>query len=427
MKRCGGTAFVTLESLHLLRLSAIIEVRGLGKQYALGEKRAAYGSLRESIMRAARGPFGRSEGTPPSQIWALKDVSFEVAPGEIVGIIGRNGAGKSTLLKILSRVTIPTTGAADLYGRVGSLLEIGTGFHPELTGRENIYLYGSILGMRHREIVGRFDEIVAFAEVERFIDTPVKHYSSGMYMRLAFAVAAHLEPEILMIDEVLAVGDAEFQRKCMGKMGDVARHGRTVLFVSHSLQAITALCTRCLYLVGGELRTSGNPGAVADAYLKDLGAARVPTVAGTAEGDEFRLRMIRLVGDKALFRTDEEIRVQVSGEVLKPLDGFVFGVEVWSGNQQFLAYSAWDDRLPPPLPVMPAGPFARELVIPAHTFGEGAYELRFSAHIHRRKTLLDPRDATVNFSVENLGGIGRRFQGSWRDVMRPAWDWREIP
>ena len=221
-----------------------IRVNGLSKKYYIGGRQERYKTLRDTLTDAVAAPFRRvgkllrrdfspftSHFSPDETIWALKDVSFEVKQGEVVGIIGRNGAGKSTLLKILSRITEPTEGYADIYGRVGSLLEVGTGFHPELTGRENIYLNGAILGMNRVEINKKFDEIVSFAEVEKFIDTPVKHYSSGMYLRLAFAVAAHLEPEILLVDEVLAVGDAEFQKKCMGKMGDVAKEGRTVLFV----------------------------------------------------------------------------------------------------------------------------------------------------------------------------------------------------
>src|SRR5687767_1190063 len=214
-------------------------------------------------MNGLTAPFQRrrlrnNRGNGNETIWALQDVSFEVAPGEVVGIIGRNGAGKSTLLKILSRVSEPTSGRIELYGRVGSLLEVGTGFHPELTGRENIYLNASILGMSHQEVEARFDEIVSFAEVEKFIDTPVKRYSSGMYLRLAFAVAAHLEPEILIIDEVLAVGDASFQKKCLGKMGAVARQGRTVLFVSHNMMAVQSLCSRAIWLDGGRVATEGN-------------------------------------------------------------------------------------------------------------------------------------------------------------------------
>jgi lipopolysaccharide transport system ATP-binding protein len=270
--------------------SLAIEVTNLSKQYRIGE-REPYRALRDVLARALRAPFrgwlpftrpmgsswsgsGLQSPVPslqspvptlhsplstlhssnPTHFWALKDVSFSVEAGEVVGIIGRNGAGKSTLLKILSRITKPTSGHATVYGRVGSLLEVGTGFHPELTGRENVYLNGAILGMRRAEIERKFDEIVAFAEVEKFLDTPVKHYSSGMYVRLAFAVAAHMEPEILVVDEVLAVGDAEFQKKCLGKMQDVAgREGRTVLFVSHNMAAIQGLCTKVAYLEGGSL------------------------------------------------------------------------------------------------------------------------------------------------------------------------------
>src|SRR6185436_19287237 len=228
-------------------MKPIIRVENLSKQYTIGAKTEPYATLRESIVRAARKPIdmvrrnGKAENT---KFWALKDVNFDVMPGEVVGIIGRNGAGKSTLLKVLSRITEPTTGRVELYGRVGSLLEVGTGFHPELTGRENIFMNGAILGMRRRDIARQFDPIVEFAEVEKFIDTPVKRYSSGMYVRLAFAVAAHLEPEILVIDEVLAVGDAAFQKKCLGRMRDVASTGRTVIFVSHNMAAVSSLCTK---------------------------------------------------------------------------------------------------------------------------------------------------------------------------------------
>src|SRR4051794_25220116 len=231
-----------------------IRASGLSKQYTLGTSSSSYGTLVETLANVARNR-GRSE--PRRTVWAVKDVSFEIAPGEAVGFIGRNGAGKSTILKILSRITKPTSGRASVHGRVGSLLEVGTGFHGELTGRENTYLNGAILGMTKKEIDRKFDEIVAFAEVEQFVDTPVKHYSSGMYLRLAFAVAAHLEPEILLIDEVLAVGDIAFQRKCIGKMGDVARQGRTILFVSHNMAAVESLCSTAYLLENGQLVTSG--------------------------------------------------------------------------------------------------------------------------------------------------------------------------
>src|SRR5437870_3060306 len=239
-----------------------IRVENLGKCYRLNHQatRTSYRTLRESLTDWAAAPLRRwrsGSADRAETLWALKDVSFEVQPGEVVGVIGRNGAGKSTLLKILSRITKPTTGEVRLRGRVGSLLEVGTGFHPELTGRENIYLNGSILGMSRKEIDRRFDEIVAFAEVERFLDTPVKRYSSGMHVRLAFAVAAHLEPEILVVDEVLAVGDADFQKKCIGKMSEISRRGHTVLFVSHSMYAVSKLTTRALLVERGRIVAQG--------------------------------------------------------------------------------------------------------------------------------------------------------------------------
>jgi lipopolysaccharide transport system ATP-binding protein len=256
-----------------------IRVEHLSKRYRIG-RRERYHTLRDTLTDALSAPFRRLKATvppssPPSSqspngdniIWALKDISFEVKQGEVVGVIGRNGAGKSTLLKILSRITKPTAGRAQIYGRVGSLLEVGTGFHPELTGRENIYLNGAILGMKKVEIDRKFDEIVAFAEVEKFIDTPVKYYSSGMYVRLAFAVAAHLEPEILLVDEVLAVGDVAFQKKCLGKMGDVAKEGRTVLFVSHNMQAIALLCGEAIWLQNGQVTGRGPSRHIVERYL----------------------------------------------------------------------------------------------------------------------------------------------------------------
>jgi lipopolysaccharide transport system ATP-binding protein len=245
-----------------------IQAHGLSKAYRIStqQSRADYRTLRETLVEAARQPF-RPRAQRSDTFWALNDVSFDVQQGEAIGFIGRNGAGKSTLLKILSRITRPTRGTADVYGRMGSLLEVGTGFHPELSGRENVYLNGAILGMSRAEIRRRFDEIVAFAEIERFLDTPVKRYSSGMYMRLAFAVAAHLQPEILVVDEVLAVGDTAFQAKCLGKMEDVASQGRTVLFVSHNMAAISQLCSRVLLLDSGVVKAEGSPDEVVSRYL----------------------------------------------------------------------------------------------------------------------------------------------------------------
>lgn len=307
----------------------IIEVQGVSKQYRVGTRAAQYSTLREAIAGAVQVPFRRlrenSDGRADT-IWALKDVTFDVKPGEAVGIIGRNGAGKSTLLKVLSRITEPTSGRIALYGRVVSLLEVGTGFHPELTGRENIFLNGAILGMRKAEIDNKFDEIVSFSEMERFIDTPVKHYSSGMYTRLAFAVAAHLDPEILVIDEVLAVGDANFQRKCLDKMEKVGQQGRTVLFVSHNVPAIIRLCPRALMIQEGRVVMDGASAAVCAAYL-DTGMATIaerewPST-DDAPGDEtVRLRAVRVRGSSGrvseLIDVREPISVEIEYNVLRP-------------------------------------------------------------------------------------------------------------
>jgi lipopolysaccharide transport system ATP-binding protein len=269
-------------------MSAAIRIENLGKCYRLGETHEH--TLSDQIVRLARRVTGRKSrnNIAPEDFWALRDVSLEIQEGEAVGIIGGNGAGKSTLLKILSRITQPTTGRALVRGRLSSLLEVGTGFHPELTGRENVFLNGTILGMRHTEVARKFDEIVAFSGVEQFIDTPVKRYSSGMYVRLAFAVAAHLEPDVLVIDEVLAVGDAEFQKRCLGKMGDVAREGRTVLFVSHNMAAVQKLCSRAVLLKGGNIEANGNARDVVAAYLETISIASGSTGEDRAEGCLYR-------------------------------------------------------------------------------------------------------------------------------------------
>jgi lipopolysaccharide transport system ATP-binding protein len=287
-----------------MRSDPVLSVEGLGKRYRLGGPADPYGVLRESIVRAAASPLRafrrmRGEGQSDAELfWALRDVSFNVSQGEVVGLIGRNGAGKSTLLKILSRITEPTTGTATMWGRIGSLLEVGTGFHPELTGRENIFLNGAILGMTKADITRRFDEIVAFAELSKFLDTPVKRYSSGMYVRLAFAVAAHLNPEILLIDEVLAVGDAAFQRKCLDHMTGLAQSGRTVLFVSHNLSSIANLCTRCLYLKDGQLAFDGPVHDAVHAYQADLKNAGGAAIQGSLRkrlSDDCSIQAVQLL------------------------------------------------------------------------------------------------------------------------------------
>jgi lipopolysaccharide transport system ATP-binding protein len=297
-------------------MKPIISVQNLSKQYRIGTRRASYATLKESLAGALRSPFKRAValngGSSGDRVWALKDISFEVMPGEVVGIIGRNGAGKSTLLKMLSRITEPTSGRIELYGRVGSLLEVGTGFHPELTGRENVYLNGAVLGMGRCEIDRKFDEIVAFAEIEKFLDTPVKRYSSGMYMRLAFAVAAHLDPEILIVDEVLAVGDAAFQKKCLGKMEDVRKQGRTVLFVSHQLAAIDKICSRAIMLRSGRVNFDGGTKSALNHYLKDLESntkdLSLENIPRTGTGD------IRLKGFSVEHPTGTNLSAILSGE-----------------------------------------------------------------------------------------------------------------
>src|ERR1041384_323592 len=307
-----------------------IRCENLSKRYRIGSPER-YRTLRDAISTTALLPFRRSKNNSQNghgHIWALQDVGCEIKRGEVVGIIGLNGAGKSTLLRILSRITAPTRGVAEIYGRVGSLLEVGTGFHPELTGRENISLNGAILGMRKAEIARKFDEIVAFAEIEKFIDTPVKHYSSGMYMRLAFAVAAHLEPEILIVDEVLAVGDAEFQKKCLGKMGDVARGGRTVLFVSHNMAAVEALCSSTILLETGRLLNRGSSEAILKYYLQrnTKGNADVDLIlhgGRTGKGTPVAKRFRIADGDGQLtcsISTGSDVRFQVQVSSSESLD-----------------------------------------------------------------------------------------------------------
>ena len=301
-------------------MDTVIKVEKLSKQYRIGA-REVYRTFRETLIDAVKAPLQGLGGlftrhsslvTRDSEtIWALKDVSFEVKQGEVVGIIGRNGAGKSTLLKILSRITEPTEGRVELRGRVGSLLEVGTGFHPELTGHENIYLYGAILGMDRWEVTRKFDEIVAFAEIEKFIDTPVKKYSSGMYMRLAFAVAAHLEPEILLVDEVLAVGDTTFQKKCLGKMEDVSKQGRTVLFVSHNMGAVRALCDRGLFLHQSRIAADDHIGKVINHYA-GFDASKVTTYFAKTDSEKpsFRAITMRPADNAGTFAMDRAIQIE---------------------------------------------------------------------------------------------------------------------
>lgn len=328
-----------------------IRSEGLSKSYRIAhEVGARYRTLRESLVSLAARPLGRASPTSHETIWALKDVSFEVERGEALGIIGRNGAGKSTLLKILSRITRPTTGRAEVYGRLGSLLEVGTGFHPELTGRENIFLNGAILGMSRREIRRHFDEIVDFAETEQFLDTPVKRYSTGMYMRLAFAVAAHLRSEILVVDEVLAVGDSAFQAKCLGKMEDVASEGRTVLFVSHNLAAVAQLCTRALLLDAGSVRVEGTADHVIAGYLSGASKSghvrfRHSREAASTKGATFEWAELRDAEDHARsdFSIGDDITVAFGLRLARDRPGTKLAVSLRAADGTPLAHVVDDD------------------------------------------------------------------------------------
>jgi len=406
----------------------IIEVHGIGKTYQLGSIGPT--SLKEMFSWGSQGRANRRAGRL-SEFRALHDVSFSVERGEVVGIIGRNGAGKSTLLKILSRITEPTFGRAVLRGRVASLLEVGTGFHPDLTGRENIYLNGAILGMNRPEIRRKFDEIVAFSEVERFIDTPVKRYSSGMYVRLAFAVAAHLEQEILIVDEVLAVGDAAFQAKCLGKMQSVAsQEGRTILFISHNMQAVNSLCTRAVRLAAGTLVGVGKPGEMVAAYLESMSGGALSTEWRGSIGNEIiTVHSARILGARGGFLgTHEPIAIEVRATVNAAITGLVFGWEMWNQREQQLAYSGFDDEFPPPaLPVEP-GEFIWKMTVPGNTLMAGIYEFRLDVGIHNVLRIVGPAEIRLGLQLENIEGIGRRYLTDRNlQMLRPDWQWERNP
>jgi len=434
-----------------------IRVENLGKQYKIGRLQKRHDTLRDQIsdfrfqiadlVKRRNGHNHQSE-TPnhkseiinqksSDSIWALRDVSFEVKRGEVVGIIGRNGAGKSTLLKILSRITEPTTGAVDIYGRVASLLEVGTGFHPELTGRENIFLNGAILGMRKTEIEKKFDEIVAFAEVEKFIDTPVKRYSSGMYVRLAFAVAAHLEPEILVVDEVLAVGDAAFQKKCLGKMGDVAREGRTVLFVSHNMTAINQLCSRAVLLESGHLQCDGEIAEIIADYMTLASEGKGEKVwmnSSDAPGNaRVRLHSIRTRSDgqvTADVDIDEPIEIEIefwnhiadSRLFTNILLTDNFGTIVLESANTLGANSQVDEWFCEPHPI---GLYRATCVLPANFLNEGRYHISViigSCNPPRKEAYAQQ---AISFNVFDTGALRTPgFSGKWNGVVRVPLAWR---
>jgi lipopolysaccharide transport system ATP-binding protein len=415
----------------------VIRTEKLGKLYRIGEYQGGYKTLRETIVNIFMAPFRRVNNNPLTSypnphsdcIWALRDVSFEVKRGEVVGIIGGNGAGKTTLLKILSRITEPTEGWAEIRGRVGSLLEVGTGFHPELTGRENIYLNGAILGMKKAEIDGKFDEIVAFAEVERFIDTPVKRYSSGMRVRLAFAVAAHLEPEILVVDEVLAVGDAAFQKKCQGKMGNVAKKGRTVLFVSHNMGAIIRLCQRALWIDNGHLSMSGPTEQVVSCYLTSgasLDGYRVWEEGIANPGvSEFNVRAIRIKNNGGGVTNVLDVRmpfwVEIEYEIVKPLPFCRVGIRISTveGIPVFTSYDADHEEYAGP---REPGLFISKCKIPGHLLSPGRFILSGAAGIRGVKNLA-LLENVLSFDVEDTGAVGSHVGGKNKGIIRPKLEW----
>jgi len=406
-----------------------IRAEHLGKEYRIGAPAAQYRTLRETLSERITTPLQQGN----NRIWALRDVSFDVRQGQVLGVIGRNGAGKSTLLKILSRVTHPTEGSAEIFGRVGSLLEVGTGFHPELTGRENISLNGAILGMKRGEIAHKFDEIVAFAEVEQFIDTPVKRYSSGMYLRLAFAVAAHLEPEILVVDEVLAVGDAEFQRKCLGKMSDVAQQGRTVLFVSHNMSAILRLTEETLVIEKGRLAMRAPTPQAVDYYLsqgfsgsgqRDWQPDEIPE-----DAYPFCPQCVCICAPDGrvvdTVRAGEPATVEIHYRLEAPITGLRVGLYLMStrGEYVFTSFDTDDPERFEAYAVRPAGQYVSRCTIPADTLNEGRFVIGINASAFRVKRYFWDEQA-LNFSVDAAGAPGMHWPEPRLGPLRPRLNWQ---
>lgn len=418
-------------------MSLALEVINLSKEYRIGAKQEQYYTLRDTLVDVFAAPFRRVRNLMRGEaygaaelsesLWALRDVSFKVEQGDVIGIIGRNGAGKSTLLKILSQITEPTSGQVRLYGRVGALLEVGTGFHQELTGRENIYLNGAILGMSRTEINRKFDEIVDFSGVEKFIDTPVKHYSSGMGLRLGFAVAAHLEPDILIVDEVLAVGDAEFQKKCLGKMSDVAGEGRTVLFVSHNLLAVQQLCKRSILLSKGEVVFEGEADVVVEQYLERYKSTSSSYVAGISTGRPAQIKEIRIltldgIETDRLF-TSDRFQIEVVYEVLTSSVKLNLSLSVFSSNETYVLSSPSVSDQNWYMKEHPAGLYVARCQFPSSLFNRGRYTFSILL-VENGQQVIEQLDniIKVEFSDDpnQLGG----YFGYWGGVVRPILDWK---
>jgi lipopolysaccharide transport system ATP-binding protein len=413
----------------------IIKISHISKKYTINQKQQYY-SFRDKIANFFHEKLIYKKNSASDQeFWALNDISFNIYPGEVIGIIGRNGAGKSTLLKILSRITSPTTGEIRLRGRVNSLLEVGTGFHQELTGRENIYLNGAILGMRRNEIKKKFTEIVKFAEIEQFLDTPVKHYSSGMYMRLAFAIAAHLEPEIIVVDEVLAVGDTQFQKKCLGKMSEISKQGRTVIFVSHNMGAIQNLCSKCVLLEKGEMKFFGDTNKAIDLYLYSGGktmAEKIWSNASKAPGDDvIRLHSVRICQKSGKTTENVDITKPIFIEVLywnlKPGSQRVTGLHFFNDNGilLFVSYdlhnSTWRHKN------LPIGLIKSTCQIPANLLAEGKIFVNVAVNTNNGIPICHAveREA-VAFKVydpHNGKSVRGDISSQWDGLVRPLLNW----
>jgi lipopolysaccharide transport system ATP-binding protein len=402
--------------------------QGIGKIYRLGEQATAYGLMRERIVQALRAPFRKREATPTAEpFWALKDVSFNIGHAEVIGLIGKNGAGKSTLLKILSRITEPTEGRIDLYGRVSSLLEVGIGFHPELSGRDNIFLNGAILGMSRQEIRRKFDEIAEFAEISKFLDTPVKRYSSGMYVRLAFAVAAHLEPDILIVDEVLAVGDSAFQQKCLGKMRDIRSQGRTVIVVSHNMSTVASLCQKVLWMEAGRVRMIGETNEVVSSYLSE-GAKR--EIAWSPRAPE----MLPFSYDAVFVRradtgqssdpipADAPVEIVLDFTITAPLPPSRLTVMVTSETGELLFTTTSADGLTEHAHAWKSGPNRFSCRIPGNLLVPGVYHVSVT---HPRGGYEIVRDNLLSFTVseENSISVGDGRGGR----IAPLLEWKSEP